>query len=365
MPPCFKALVVQLTLVVAALSSSAAAQEVRHKEATDEVLFYDGKTVVVVEPKAVLERSRGPLSVPIGTVFQITGVPSTERFDVAWWMPETVEGVIRRSDVKLMMDGLRQLERATQTGSAVAFMNLGRANKALLLLEKADSAISEAIRRSPTSADYFASRGECRLWAGEYDAAVKDLTEALKRNPSACHVLKNRGVARFHNTAYREAINDFDRELEKCGQSFRVFSNRGMNWFALGEFSKAGVDFEKALKLATNVAKQSYSEAAVGHFRRGRWHAESGRYNKALADFDAALAIDARLHVAHRERSHVLLALGRSEDANDAKDAFYFGITLGQGYKRPKYRGLVEPFLIDIADIDARFPGRSQPLRQR
>jgi tetratricopeptide (TPR) repeat protein len=77
-------------------------------------------------------------------------------------------------------------------------------------LDRALADCNSALKASPHTAAYLASRGLVRLRMGDWDRAISDFDEALKIVPKAPWALYGRGVARQHKGLAAEGQADLD-----------------------------------------------------------------------------------------------------------------------------------------------------------
>ena len=85
------------------------------------------------------------------------------------------------------------------------------------------------------------------------------------------------------NGDYQDAISSFTESLDLNPTSF-AYSNRGSAYINIGEYDKAIADFNRAIAIDSNYA--------VDYNDRGAAKAYKGDYNGAIADYDHAIAID-------------------------------------------------------------------------
>lgn len=168
-----------------------------------------------------------------------------------------------------------------------------------------------------------------------YDLAIGVLTRAIETEPRNAHLYDLRGLAYGRNSEYEKAIADFDVAIEIDSQLACAYNNRALSYFALDMIEKASQDIDKACRLAfemferalsgpaevvdcdPNIAicfsnrglirssESNFQEAALDYSlamifgdsediynSRGEAYLELGEYEKALADFNQALAFN-------------------------------------------------------------------------
>jgi lipoprotein NlpI len=75
----------------------------------------------------------------------------------------------------------------------------------------------------------------------------------------------------------------------------RLHLNRGIEWAAKGEFDRAIADYDAAIKLNPG--------SADAHFNRGNARAHKGEPDRAIADYDAAIKLDPKEPAAYGGRA--------------------------------------------------------------
>ncbi|MCL1930870.1 MAG: tetratricopeptide repeat protein [Treponema sp.] len=120
----------------------------------------------------------------------------------------------------------------------------------------------------------------------QFDEAVALYTRILELKPkdSICSLIyKHRGMAEFAQSRYDDAIADFTRALD-LEESYRIAYYRGVVYSVLKRYAEAIDDFTLGLKI------NPYQAFCL--FRRGQAYYHIGDYPQALADCEAALAME-------------------------------------------------------------------------
>jgi tetratricopeptide (TPR) repeat protein len=171
-------------------------------------------------------------------------------------------------------------------------------------------------------ARYIVLTNRAALWAQQkrWDAAVADLKEAIDLRPGnylAHDTLA--GVCRMRNDL-AGAVAALDRALACRPGEVRLIYTRAHVYLDLKDLAKARRDFELAIKgMRPDRDTDRLLSALV---ELGVLKHKAGELPQALADFDAALAIQPRFPDAHRQRAQTLLEQNRLSEAGQALDRY-------------------------------------------
>ncbi len=195
---------------------------------------------------------------------------------------------------------------------AIAFNNRGNAYYSKNDNDHALADYTQAITLSPNdpgnSFYYYNNRGNIYLNEKKYDQAIADFTDSIKVNSQFADAYRNRGNAYLAELSYGEAIAAFSQVLTLQPNDALTLGNRCWTRTAADQDVAAAVDdCTAALKIAPNNA--------VVLERRGFAELRLGQFDTALADFNAALQINAKLAGSLYGRS---LAKQNSGDATGA-----------------------------------------------
>jgi tetratricopeptide (TPR) repeat protein len=147
-------------------------------------------------------------------------------------------------------------------------------------------------------AEALAGRAKAYMDLREFDRAVADSEAALAYVPddlayrwSLAQAHSRRAGAAMEKGDYDEALRELDRTLQIDPQDGYALQQKA--WIYLeqrGESAKAIEQYSIAieLKLTRSWTKQNRSDA---YFERGRLLAEGGHFDKAIDDYDMALAL--------------------------------------------------------------------------
>lgn len=134
---------------------------------------------------------------------------------------------------------------------------------------------------APTAASGLVARGERKLSAGRWDAAIKDFSAALSKEADHADALHLRGKAFTQSGDARTGLDDLNAAVTLDGGRYEFRVARGLAFRALNKADEAAADFSAAIR--TDPAKwDGYNERGITHYRAGKWA-------EAEEDFDRAV----------------------------------------------------------------------------
>jgi len=197
------------------------------------------------------------------------------------------------------------LDYANWMTLALGYARLGQA-------EAAAQSYGVAIAMAPQLYWPHFDRGAFYLESGDYPAALADFDRVVELRPDQPHGLLNRALARLGMGDARGAIDDLTRALDRDGAPTRIWFIRARAKDTMGDREGARLDREEGLR---RPPEDEASFVARGLARL------PGDPAAALADFDAALAINPRYCPALQDKASVLSEnLGRVDEAIRALD---------------------------------------------
>ena len=252
-----------------------------------------GKRVVVIKDKAPLAVSgQTAATASEGTVFTV------DKVDGEWLWIKAERAYLRRGDVVPFEDAIGHYTRLLET------------NK---------------------TADNYWYRA--RIWRlkGELDIALGDMNDAIRLNSTESAWFNNRGLLWHDKKEYDKAITDYSEAIRLYPKLQEAYSNRGRVWFAKKEHDKAIADYDEALKhLDPNAKVGGFFDAevtggdsvpmvnsrAVTLSNRGDVWRDKGDYDKAIADYEAAIRLDPKYKDSHTNRRWVWSKKGGLEQGH-------------------------------------------------
>ncbi|MEI9814587.1 MAG: tetratricopeptide repeat protein [Acidobacteriota bacterium] len=124
---------------------------------------------------------------------------------------------------------------------------------------------------------------------------------AIKETPEA-HL--ERGNAYKNLRQGGKAVADWNQAIQLDANDTAAYTARGTFYQASGDTAKALADLEQSLRLTPTVD---------GFFQRGQLYATLGQYDKALRDYDQAIAERRDAPYVYLARSAAKKALGDEE----------------------------------------------------
>lgn len=168
----------------------------------------------------------------------------------------------------------------------------------------------QSLKLYPANANAWA--GLCRAYSGLKRPAVAAdaCTRGLEIDPNSYYARSNRGPAYMDDGQFDKAIADFQIVLAVSPGDAGMWQKLGDAQFITGRYAAAVDSLSTSLKLCPCNAPALYE--------RARAYDILGQPDKALADLDSAIAIDAGRTEYHALRGDVLVDLRRPDEAIEA-----------------------------------------------
>ena len=151
--------------------------------------------------------------------------------------------------------------------------------------------LEQAIEQNPEDARALAHRGETYRLMARYEEALADFDRAISLKPEYYWAIAHRGEVYYQRKEYEKALADFDRALQLQPDNPWALAHRGVTYRFMGEayYTMALADLDRAIEL-----KPEYYWAIA---YRCRVYELMKCYEKALTDFDRAIAFDETIFV--------------------------------------------------------------------
>jgi regulator of sirC expression with transglutaminase-like and TPR domain len=198
--------------------------------------------------------------------------------------------------------------RESSRNQAMAYYNRGNARAAKSQHDQAIADFTEAIKLDASDASYFYNRGNAWARKNERDRAIADFTAAINLRPNHASAYYNRGNQWRQKRQYETAANDYGEAVKHNPQHANAWGSRCWMNVLLDRLQVALSDCDAALKIRAD-ADDSDS--------RGFVHLRLGNYDKAIADYDVALAANPRLATSLFGRGTARVRKGDSEGTAD------------------------------------------------
>lgn len=167
--------------------------------------------------------------------------------------------------------------------NALAYMNRGSAYLQSGQFELGVSDYSHVIILKPSTFEAWYNRGTAFVAAHQYDPAIADLSEAIRLKPDMAHAYCNRAAAYMEKSDYEKALSDFAAGIKLDSDVLFCYFARADLYFRKDDYQSAANDLTEALRL-----NPAFGDALV---KRGEAFEHLGEREKALADYQSALAI--------------------------------------------------------------------------
>lgn len=170
---------------------------------------------------------------------------------------------------------------SAEPANGMAHYNRGIAYERSGQLDKALDDYRSAMRLQPAFAPAAAALGRL-LKDKDPDAALSALSAAIRLDPRSA-ALRSRATLYLSLGRFDEALRDFNQVIANDGSDAISYLDRGVTNEKLGHVENAIPDYSRSIELAPSAA---------AYVNRGNAYASQRQPVKALADFDAALALD-------------------------------------------------------------------------
>ncbi|MGE5137979.1 MAG: tetratricopeptide repeat protein, partial [Rudaea sp.] len=211
---------------------------------------------------------------------------------------QKAESLRARADVLMSKDQLdeaiKEYSKAIRLDpqNAKGYVLRGYAWQRKWELERALQDFSEAIRLDPEDCNLYGLRGIIWRGLGDLARARDDLNKALQINPEYALAYRERGIVSRMEGEYDKSIDDSNAAIRFAPQApnsdlanqivAMARASRGAAWMGKGDFDKALADLDESIRLNAGEAE--------GYAIRGDVWAAKGDLDRALQDYDAAIA---------------------------------------------------------------------------
>jgi tetratricopeptide (TPR) repeat protein len=149
------------------------------------------------------------------------------------------------------------------------------------------------------------------LGVGTYDQAMRHFDRAIQIWPYYAEAYLNRGLAEHGASHPAQALADLDRALNLDPGLTQAYNARAQIYLANGDAQKTIRDCSRSIQLSPTVD---------AYYQRGEAYEKLGEHQKAISDFDAAIAESREAPFAYRARSVAKRNAGDREGARADDD---------------------------------------------
>jgi tetratricopeptide (TPR) repeat protein len=172
-------------------------------------------------------------------------------------------------------------------GVAEVYTNRGSAYYAQGLCDQAIADYTKAIALNADLALPYDGRGSAYKAKGLHDQAIADATKAIALEPDCADAYYNRGNAYSDKGLYDQAIADYTKAVALRPDHASAYNGRAWAFHEKREDAKGLPDAERAVRLAPRDAPTLETRAEI--------YERLGRRDEAIADYRAALKLNAKL----------------------------------------------------------------------
>ena len=174
--------------------------------------------------------------------------------------------------------------RLNGNGPADLLLRLGICEGELGYLDRAETALAEALRQDPALAEAWLQRARFRRLAGRPEEADRDVAEARARGPAWADLFHNEGVRLLHGSKPQEAERWFRFATEVDPLRFESWIGLGRTLLETRRPQLAEAAFARAASLRATDADT--------HYHHGNALLAAGKPEEALAAYQRATELD-------------------------------------------------------------------------
>lgn len=166
--------------------------------------------------------------------------------------------------------------------------------------------IYDHIANAPQRARAVLNQGLLQMGPGKEAEAVKTLSRAIDIWPQFAEAYMYRGIAEHNLGQIEGAMIDLDKASELKPMLTLPYAERGRIYQEKGDVGRAIGEFTKSIRIEPN---------AESYYQRALAYEKVGEHQKAVADFDEAIAELRDAPYAYRARAVAKDALGDTQGA--------------------------------------------------
>lgn len=235
--------------------------------------------------------------------------------------PESAEAFLKRAEARLELkdnDGaMSDYNQSLKINANFVESYVKRANLKLKLgdLQGAIADYTEALRLNPKEPEAHLKRATAYKLNGDFARATEDCSWTLNVDKDNLEALEERADCKMRANNLDGAIADY-KALFKKNKSRVAHLNYelGKALMAKGNKAEAREYFDEAIDFHSKNLRNSKKNEA-DYLKRGLTYLELGQRDKAITDFENAIAIEPDDAVAHYQLGHLRLAMGENKKA--------------------------------------------------
>ena len=206
----------------------------------------------------------------------------------------------------------------------VAYVRRAAFYAATEAFEKAVGDYTQVLRLQPDDADSLLNRSLVYARQKQFEMAIVDLDKAVQLSPKNARFLLIRAYCNGEAMHVTQSLADYEEVIKLESKNPLVYFARATtNIDRFGEFPRGIEDLERAISIkpdftaAYNKLAEVYqndAKDALAALTRGRADLCSKQYQKAIKEFDKAIAVDSTLAAPYFERGRAIYAYANGEE---------------------------------------------------
>jgi tetratricopeptide (TPR) repeat protein len=223
---------------------------------------------------------------------------AVESFLARWW------SAVRPLPKVQILDAAKLTQKRKQ-------LRLIRITMGVLALSGGVGYAYSYIASAPRRAQAELLKGIAKMGPGTYAEAIAAFDRAIGIQPDLADAYLNRGTA-LHSSSQREAaLRDLEHALDLDPSLTRAHNERGQIYLEDKQIDQALREFTRSLLVRPTLD---------GYYQRGQAYAVLGQHDKAVADYDLAIAEFRDSPYLYRARATSRRALGNVTGAQEDQD---------------------------------------------
>jgi tetratricopeptide (TPR) repeat protein len=208
-------------------------------------------------------------------------------------MPRVMLGDMYRSDGNYD-DAVKQYEQVTKMDPYYAsnWYKLGVGYQFMERLKDAASSYQKALKIAPKDAKSYMNLGLAQLYLGNTEQALNYAKKATELEPKLPAAWSNLGVTLDAAGKYPEAEEAYRKSIDLDPDNSATLVNLATNLMSQNKAAEAAELMKRAVGISNTAAVRK---------RYGDTLAKAGRYDEAIAQYQAALKLDAKYYPALTE----------------------------------------------------------------